>query len=141
MSATTTALGRVAVLNRDLMFGVKIANTLRGIGYAVDLVPTTPAFAALLRAEPSPVLGILDMGARPDWEEIGALTANPALAPILAFGPHVDVAARRAAKAAGVARLLSNGDFHRDMVALVARYARSVERQPITDPAGDPAAQ
>jgi hypothetical protein len=43
--------------------------------------------------------------------------------PLLGFGPHVDVDGRRAAKAAGLTRIVSNGEFHRDLVALVARYA------------------
>jgi hypothetical protein len=114
------------------MFGVRIANQLRSLGYAVAVVPTTSAFADRLRSAPAPVLGIVDMSAGPDWATVAALTADPTSAPILAFGPHTDVAARRAAKTAGVSRLISNGDFHRDMVALVRRYARPVP-EPETD--------
>ena len=44
--------------------------------------------------------------------------------PTLAFGPHVDVEGRRAAKAAGVTRIVSNGQFHSDMAGLIERYRR-----------------
>jgi len=119
-------LGEIVVLNRDLFFGVKIGNTLRGLGYQVSFVPTTEAFVARLRsAEVSPALGVIDMGVGVDWEAIAALTgAEESSAPLLVFGSHLDVEGRRAAKAAGVRRVVSNGDFHRDMVALIRRYAR-----------------
>ena len=119
-------LGEVVVLNRDLLFGARIANTLRALGYRVSIEGTTAAFADRLRAtRPPPVLAVIDMGLGVDWDTVRALTADPTLTtPILAFGPHKDVDGRRAAKAAGVDRLVSNGEFHRDMVGLVRRYAR-----------------
>lgn len=116
---------RIVLLNRDLMFGVRIANGLRSLGYWVDIAATTEDFATRLRQAPAASLGIVDMSAQPDWPLIKSLTKEADPAPILAFGPHTDVAARRAAKAAAVTRLVSNGDFHRDMVTLVRRYARS----------------
>jgi hypothetical protein len=118
--------GLVVVLNHDLFFGIRIVDTLRALGYAVALVPTTPAFVERLRtSDPPAVLGIVDLGAGPDWEALRQLLASePDATPILAFGPHKDVAAMRAAKAAGVTRLVSNGEFHRDLVGLVERYAR-----------------
>lgn len=123
---TPAPLGTVAVLNRDLLFGVRIGNQLRALGYAVAFARDTEGFAALVRGtEPPPVLGILDMNAGVAWDLVRGLVDDPAVVtPLLAFGPHLDVAGRRAAKAAGVDRLVSNGEFHRDMVGLVRRYAR-----------------
>ena len=116
-------LGEIVVLNRDLFFGIKIGNTLRGLGYRVSFVSTTEAFVTKLRAE-TPVLGVIDMSAGVDWPAIAALAGGRGeAAPLLVFGSHLDVEGRRAAKAAGVTRVVSNGDFHRDMVALVRRYA------------------
>ncbi len=118
-------LGEIVVLNRDLFFGVKIGNTLRGLGYQVAFVPATEAFVARLRTEgAAPVLGVIDMGAGVDWEAVRMVTGENATTPVLVFGSHLDVEGLRAAKAAGVRRVVSNGDFHRDMVALVRRYAR-----------------
>ena len=118
-------LGEIVVLNRDLFFGVKIGNTLRGLGYRVSFVPTTEEFVTRLRTNsPPPVLGVIDMSAGVDWETIAAVVSAGAVrTPLLGFGSHLDVEGRRAAKAAGVTRIVSNGDFHRDMVTLVRRYA------------------
>lgn len=118
--------GSVAVLNRDLFFGVRIANTLRAHGYLVEIAPSVDRLAALLQAaEPTPLLAIIDMAAVTDWSTIDSLAHEPTRStPLLAFGPHKDVASFRAAKDAGVDRVVSNGDFHRDMLALVERYAR-----------------
>jgi hypothetical protein len=122
-------LGELVVLNRDLFFGVKIGNILRGLGYRVSFVPTTEAFVARINSEGvAPILGVVDMGAGVDWTAIASLSgAAGARTPLLVFGSHLDVEGRRAAKAAGVKRVVSNGDFHRDMVALVQRYARLTE--------------
>lgn len=119
--------GDIVVLNRDLFFGVKIGNVLRGLGYRVTFVPSTEPFVARLQASGAEaVLGIIDMGVGVEWSAIATLTGDDGPGtPILAFGSHLDVEGRRAAKAAGVTRILSNGDFHRDMVALVERYARN----------------
>jgi methylmalonyl-CoA mutase cobalamin-binding subunit len=127
-----TALARhdaapeIVVLNRDLFFGVRIGNALRDAGYAVTFRPATAAFAAAVRAaEPAAALGLIDLGADPDWSEIARLTQEVPSTPILVFGPHKDVDGFRAAKAAGITRIVSNGEFHRDMLGLVRRYARA----------------
>lgn len=119
-------LGEIVVLNRDLFFGVKIGNTLRALGYQVSFVRDTAAFMDRLTGSGTPpVLGLIDMNTGVDWDAVASITGGdgPGV-PVLAFGSHLDVDGRRAAKAAGVTRVLSNGDFHRDMVALVRRYAR-----------------
>jgi hypothetical protein len=123
-------LGEIVVLNRDLFFGVKIGNILRGLGYRVSFLPTTAAFVERLGSpDVAPVLGVIDMSSGVDWHAIAALTGSEDTAtPLLAFGSHLDVEGRRAAKAAGVRRVVSNGDFHRDMVALVRRYTRPIGR-------------
>lgn len=119
-------LGEIVVLNRDLFFGVKIGNVLRGLGYEVTFVAAAGAFVERLRGEGvAPVLGVVDMGAGVDWEAVATVTGEGTKTPVLVFGSHLDVDGLRAAKAAGVRRVVSNGDFHRDMVALVKRYARA----------------
>ena len=70
-------------------------------------------------------LGAVVHRAGVDWEAVSTVTGEGARTPVLVFGSHLDVEGLRAAKAAGVRRVVSNGDFHRDMVALVRRYARA----------------
>jgi hypothetical protein len=130
--------GLLVVLNRDLFFGVSIGNTLRALGYAVAFVQTTEALVDHLRGPEPVALGIIDMSAGVEWDRIRSARDAGLATPLLAFGSHLDVEGRRAAKAAGVTRVVSNGDFHRDMVHLVRRYAVS----PAPAPSGerDPAA-
>jgi hypothetical protein len=119
--------GEIVVLNRDLFFGVKIGNTLRSLGYAVSFVRDTDSFVERLReGGASLVLGLIDMNAGVDWDAVRGVTGERGRGvQVLVFGSHLDVDGRRAAKAAAVTRVLSNGDFHRDMVALVERYAKA----------------
>lgn len=114
------------VLNRDLMFGSRIRSALGMLGLEARFVPDTDAFLAAMRADGgSAAIGILDMNGAIDWgamsEGLGGLEDAP---PTLAFGPHVDVDNRRAAKAAGVTRIVSNGQFHAETAALIDRYRR-----------------
>jgi hypothetical protein len=119
---------KLLVLNRDLFFGVKIGNQLKSIGYDVVFAKESDGFAERVRDLPKPILGLIDMNAGVDWDVVLSLMGGdePGV-PVLAFGSHLDVEGRRAAKAAGVTRVLSNGDFHRDMVTLVRRYALSAK--------------
>lgn len=121
-------LGTIVVLNRDLMFGVRIANQLRAAGYTVSFAQKTSEFVSRVRlAEPRAVLGVVDMNTPVEWPLIQALVLDTANAtPLLGFGPHLDVQGRRAAKAAGVSRIVTNGEFHQDTVGFVRRYAKIV---------------
>jgi hypothetical protein len=47
--------------------------------------------------------------------------------PVIAFGPHKDVAALQAAKAAGVTRVMANSLFHAQAADMIRRYAASSE--------------
>lgn len=115
----------IVILNRDLFFGVRLRQALLADGWEPRIVPGAEALAAALADGPAPALVIVDMAAAPDWpliEETTSRTVPPT--PVLAFGPHKDVQGFRAAKAGGATRVVSNGDFHRDMTGFVRRYAR-----------------
>lgn len=115
------------VLNRDLLFGSRIRNALRAVGLEARFVSNTDEFiGALTEYRDTAAIGIIDMNGAVSWETIGELLkrTDQSLAPTLAFGPHVDVENRRAAKAAGVTRIVSNGQFHEDMTGLIERYRR-----------------
>jgi hypothetical protein len=113
------------VLNRDLLFGSRIKSALDTLGLQPRFVANANEFvAAMVENRESTAIGIIDMNGPVSWDVIsGTLSRGDiALAPTLAFGPHVDVESRRAAKSAGITRILSNGQFHGDMVALIERY-------------------
>jgi methylmalonyl-CoA mutase cobalamin-binding subunit len=115
------------VLNRDLLFGSRIRSALASLGLESRFVTTAEQFVAALSDEPGSVaIGIIDMNGAISWDVISEARsrADGGHAPTLAFGPHVDIENRRAAKAAGVSRIVSNGQFHSDTAGLIERYRR-----------------
>lgn len=128
-TAAALTNGTVVVLNRDLMFGSRISTAARSLGYAARFVRDLPALAGAL-AEPGdqPVLVVLDMNAALDWDAVAGLIAGlGGRVPVIGFGPHVDVDGRRAAKGAGLTRIVSNGEFHRDTAGFIGRYAKTTD--------------
>jgi CheY-like chemotaxis protein len=113
----------IAVLSRDVFFGMRIRNALKQLGYALVLVKTEEELGETM--ESSPALALVDFNTPVDWEAIAAeIGAHPA-APVIAFGAHTDVDGFQQAKAAGVARAISNGAFTPQLPNLIARYART----------------
>ena len=114
------------VLNRDLLSGSRIRGALAALGLEGRFVRDTEQFvAALNELRDAAAIGIIDMNGPLAWDILESeLASLGPIVPTLAFGPHVDVAGRRAAKAAGVTRIVSNGQFHQDMPGLIDRYRR-----------------
>jgi hypothetical protein len=128
MTELTEARPTLAVvLNRDLLFGSRIRSALARLGLESRFVATAEQFAGALSQEPNSVaIGIIDMNSAISWDAISEVQSrgDTGLVPTLAFGPHVDIEGRRAARAAGVTRIVSNGQFHSDMAGLIERYRR-----------------
>jgi len=121
-SAMNNPSGLVAVLSTDLFFGMRIRTSLRQLGYTIAIAPDVAAFARHLdNGDQKSVLGIVDFNHPVDWEAV--TEAMSAGVPILAFGPHTDVAGFRAAKLAGATRVVANGEFSRSLPDLARRYA------------------
>lgn len=116
----------VVVLNRDLLFGSRIRSALKSIDLRVTLAPDSVTFVETLRERaPAISLAIIDLNGEVDWTMIEPVVRDAAIGvPVLAFGPHVDAEKLRAAKAHGVTRVVSNGQFHQDLISLVQRYRR-----------------
>ncbi len=117
---------RIIAVVRDLFFSIRIKETLQAHGYSVVVAKSPQALADAL-AEAQPALIILDLNFRgiDPPATIAQLKANPATQaiPILAFGSHLDHAARDAAKAAGADRVVPNSKLAEDLPALARRYA------------------
>lgn len=114
--------GTILLLIPDVFFAVTVRNAVRRIGYEPRIVTTTDALV-VSAGEHQAVLAIIDLAAvrSDEWGDIGDLVRDGL--PALVFGAHKDVAGLRAAKAAGVTRVVSNGQFHREMAELIERYA------------------
>jgi methylmalonyl-CoA mutase cobalamin-binding subunit len=118
---------QAVVLNRDLLFGSRIRSTLKSLGLDARFVTTAEQFIDALHEQPASVaIGIVDMNGAVAWDVIREELSRSSggRVPTLAFGPHVDIENRRSAKAAGVTRIVSNGQFHADMPGLIDRYRR-----------------
>ncbi|HEV2528661.1 MAG TPA: hypothetical protein VGT61_09450 [Thermomicrobiales bacterium] len=116
----------ILILNRDLFFGVRLRQALAADGWSPRIVPSPEALIGALDPASPAALVIIDMATDPDWATlVSAIRDQDPDLPVLAFGAHKDVDRFRAAKAGGVTRVISNGDFHRDMTGVVRRYARA----------------
>lgn len=122
-------LRRIVAIVRDLFFAIRIRETLVPRGYAVEVAKSPEAIdAALTGGGAPPALVIIDLAfaAIAPAATIARLKGGTASAaiPILAFGSHLDHAARDAAKAAGADRVVANSKLAEALPDLVARYAR-----------------
>lgn len=114
--------GTVVVLSADLFFGMRIRTSLRQLGYIVSIVDDAASFTAALGNEgQAAVLGLVDFNGTVDWAALAPAMASGV--PVVAFGPHTDVDGFGAAKAAGAARVVANGEFSRSLPALAKRHA------------------
>jgi len=124
---TPGTAGLVAVLSRDLFFGMRIRTSLRQLGYAVAIAQDVPTFSRhLSNGDQRANLGIVDFNFPVDWPAVAAL--DPFGVPLIAFGPHKDVDGFRAARAAGVTRTVANGEFSRSLPELARKYATPLDR-------------
>lgn len=111
--------GRIVALSRDVFFGMRVRTVVRQIGY--DLVLAKTEAEALDAVDAAKTLLLLvDFNQPVAWREL--TTALHGDTPVLAFGSHTDVDGFRAAKDAGVSRVVSNGEFSRRLPELIAQY-------------------
>lgn len=110
----------IALLIPDLFFSVRVADVVRALGYTPREVSDAAALLAVARQGAAAI--VLDTQERSNWQEaVRLLKADPRTAaiPILAFGSHVDVAAQRAAVAAGCDRLVTRGKLMQELPMLL----------------------
>lgn len=129
-SVPAATRGAVVALITDVFFSVSVRSTIRGLGYDALLVRTADEVADHVGVDDIRLVVVDATAVRgaDDWNQLGQIAAE--VAPVLAFGPHKDVERLRAAKEAGVSRVVANSQFHREMAALIERYA-------MTSPRGD----
>lgn len=113
--------GLVSALSRDVFFGMRIRTVLKSLGYDMKLCKNEQE---LVEATPGAVMALVDFNLPVDWDALKSLLHGEI--PVLAFGAHTNVDGFRAAKAAGVTRVVSNGEFSRRLPALLTQYQRDI---------------
>jgi CheY-like chemotaxis protein len=123
----------VLALVPDLMFATRIEGVLGQLGYRAAILKDSAALLAEVRAR-QPALVLVDLAARgvDVPAAIRALKADQATGgiPLVAFGPHLDEAARAAAHDAGADAVVANSKLAFDLPGLVARYAQARDTTP-----------
>lgn len=134
-----TGARRVALLlDNDLFFSVKIADTLRHAGFQTRTVRTVGAFVAAL-ADSQPLVALLNTGARGlDWQA-ATRAARDAGLPVVAFGSHVDTDTQQRARALGATSVIANSKLAGDLAAVVERAIRRAARADAAPAATEPA--
>lgn len=117
-----TSQPTIAVLSRDVFFGMRIRTALKQLGYALALVKTETELAAALDA--SSALALVDFNGPIDWDAIATSISAHLDVPVVAFGAHTDTEGFRRARAAGVERVVANRSFSQQLPDLIARYAQ-----------------
>jgi CheY-like chemotaxis protein len=104
----------------NLMFSVRIGEVANALGGHVVLVSTNEELIEKLDIHPS--LIILDLNAvTGGWQQTVA-KAKESGVPVLAYGPHVNVEARKAAEAAGCDEVVANSKLTLELPNLLAKY-------------------
>lgn len=130
----------ILALEKDLFFSVKIRDTLRHHAIESRIARNLASFeqALTITGEDKPALVIIDIAIQGvDWEE-AIRQARASGYPVLAFGSHMDLDARKQALQAGAGRVVANSKFARDMPDLVRRMLAGPASAPATEPATDP---
>lgn len=111
----------ILALISDLFFGVRVEEVARRHGYGVRTVSNAGAFREAL-GEERPALAIVSLGLGDPAINV-IREASRAGIPVLAFGPHIDVEAHRAAHDAGARASVTNAQLVRELAALIQEIA------------------
>lgn len=112
---------KIIALEKDLFFSVKIRDTLSHHDMEVSIARNLSAFEKGLQTPHKPALAIVNISIQGvDWEEAIRAAVVQQL-PVLAFGSHMDLEARKCALEAGATRVVANSKFTSDMPGLVQR--------------------
>ncbi len=111
---------RILALVPDLMFGTRIEDTAKHLGYAIEFINAVGDPAATI-ARVSPSLVVVALDAPRGMETIQA--AKEAGARVLAFGSHKNVDSMRAAKTAGADQVVARSQMAADLPTLLKKLA------------------
>ena len=108
----------VVYLIRDMLFSSKIREVAAQLGLTAQGAPDP---AALARAAPGARLAIIDLRLPQALDALDALAADPAAAAVarVGFVDHEKVDVMDAARAHGCGRVLTKGQFAKELPALL----------------------
>lgn len=123
----------IIALEKDLFFSVKIRDTLSHHGIETIVARNLNIFAQKINvqadSEARPALAIINIAIQGvDWEE-AIRKAHALHYPILAFGAHMDLDARKKALEAGANKVVANSKFVNDMPGLIQRLLTAQTEQ------------
>ncbi len=110
----------VCALSHDVFFGMRIRTVLQNLGYDLRLCKNE---AELLAAAEGADIALVDFNKPVDWDQLQPVLEGEI--PVIGFSSHTNVEGFRAAKAAGLTRVVSNGEFSRNLPALLNQYRRT----------------
>lgn len=115
--------GDVVVYSPDVFFAMRLRTALKLMNLRAVLTETPEDFVSRFTEENDAVrMGLVDMNRSVDWGAFAAAIESGL--PVVAFGSHTDVEGFKAAKQAGVDRVLSNGAMNSSFEQVVSRHAR-----------------
>lgn len=119
---TEVSNGTIVALSRDLFFGMRMRTIIRQLGYSIQLIKDESSLVDVAMSD-APLLAFVDFNQSVDWDALAPLISSDI--PIVGFGSHTYVEGFRAAKAAGVDRVVSNGEFSRSLPDLIEKYRKN----------------
>ncbi len=123
----------LAVLADDLIWATRLASIARAAGAAPTVVATAELFADALRGADA---ALVDLSLRRADPIVAVADAAAAGVPVVAVGPHEDLAARKRALAAGAARVYAYSKLFEDGPRTMAAWLHLPE--PATPSASHP---
>ena len=118
------------LLDNDLFFSVKVADTLKHAGYQTRTARSGDDFAAALAAS-LPAVVLVNTGGRGlDWRA-GIRAAREADVPVVAFGSHIDLATQDEARKLGATSVIANSKLAGDLASVIERAIRRGSREDV----------
>jgi hypothetical protein len=114
-------MGKLLAFVPDLMFGTRIADTARHLGYQFEFLNSSAEAEAMV-ARISPALIVVALDA-PGWDQVVAAGKGAGVR-VLAFGSHRDVNTLRAAQRAGCDKVLARSQMAAEMPSFLDKYLK-----------------
>lgn len=114
---------KVVLLSSDMLVASRLRSTAERAGVTLGIAVNESDLASRLTDDTQLVIFDLSQIGLQLPPAIATVRATAPAARVMAFGPHVEEELLAGAKIAGCDEVLSNGQFHREQAAILAKYA------------------